>query len=100
MRVAPDAQLDDGLLDVCVIGKISRAKFLLNFPKVFKGTHVSMAEVQQFRAKTVAVESLDHSLPLELYADGERFGALPATIEAVPGALRVRVPRAARPSTK
>jgi len=92
MRVAPDARLDDGLLDVTVVGAMAKAEFLVNFPKVFKGTHVSHPKVQTFRGAHVELSSLDRSVPMEVYADGERVGPLPGTMEAVPGALTVRVP--------
>jgi diacylglycerol kinase (ATP) len=92
MRVTPDARLDDGLLDVTVIDAVPKAEFLVNFPKVFKGTHVSHPKVRTFRATRVELSSLDPSVPMEVYADGERVGPLPATMEAVPDALTVRVP--------
>ena len=92
MKVAPTASLDDGLLDVTVVGGMTRAQMLLNFPKVFKGTHVSHPLVRTFRGTHVKLESLDVSIPMDVYADGERVGPLPATMEARRGALTVRVP--------
>ena len=92
MRVAPDARLDDGLLDVTVVGAMSKAEFLVNFPRVFKGRHVTHPKVQTYRAARVELSSLDPSLPMEVYADGERVGPLPGTMEAVRDALTVRVP--------
>ena len=64
----------------------------MNFPKVFKGTHTSHPKVTTYRAKRVGLESLDASVPMDVYADGERVGALPAPMEAVGGALTARVP--------
>ncbi|HEX5095120.1 MAG TPA: diacylglycerol kinase family protein [Acidimicrobiia bacterium] len=92
MHITPDARMDDGLLDVTVIGDLSRARFLVNFPKVFKGTHVSHPRVSTFRAEHVELASLDDRVPMEVYADGERVGPLPATMAAVRNALTVRVP--------
>jgi diacylglycerol kinase (ATP) len=92
MRITPNAQLDDGLLDVTIVGAMSRASFLRNFPKVFKGTHVDLPAVATRRGARVVVESLDASIPMEVYADGERVGPLPGTMEAVRDALTVRVP--------
>jgi diacylglycerol kinase (ATP) len=92
MKVTPNARLDDGLLDVTVVNASSRTKFLANFPKVFKGTHVNHPLVSTFRGARVELESLDDSIPMEVYADGERVGPLPATMEAVRDALNVRVP--------
>ena len=96
MRVTPDARLDDGLLDVTVVGAMSRPEFLWNFPKVFKGTHVSNPKITTRRGATVHLESLDASIPMEVYADGELVGPLPGTMEAVRDALTVRVPRSSR----
>jgi diacylglycerol kinase (ATP) len=93
MHITPAADLHDGLLDVTVIrGGLSRLAFLRNFPKVFKGTHVAIEHVVTFRGASVSVESLDTSRPMDVYADGERVGPLPATMEAVRDALTVRAP--------
>ena len=85
MKVTPDARFDDGLLDVLVLHKISTAEFLRVFPTVFKGTHTAHPKVQVLRARTVRLEATG----IVSYADGERFAALPMTMEAVPGALTV-----------
>jgi diacylglycerol kinase (ATP) len=92
MHVTPNAQLDDGLLDVTIVGAMGRPEFLFNFPKVFKGTHVGHPKVTTRRGREVQLESLDPSIPMEVYADGERVGPLPGTMEAVRDALNVRVP--------
>jgi diacylglycerol kinase (ATP) len=92
MRVCPGADLTDGLLDVVVVGPLSRRRFLRLFPRVFKGTHVSDPSVQVHRAREVLLEGP----PLAVYADGEAFGHLPLTCRVVPGALRVV---GARPGT-
>jgi diacylglycerol kinase (ATP) len=92
MYIAPSARLDDGLVDVTVIGQMSKPEFLVNFPKVFKGTHVSHPKIHTFRGTHVELESLDDRVPLEVYADGERVGPLPATMDAVRDALNVRTP--------
>ncbi|MGB8652310.1 MAG: YegS/Rv2252/BmrU family lipid kinase [Mycobacteriales bacterium] len=85
MRVCPDADLTDGLLDVVVVGPLSRRRFLALFPRVFKGTHVQDSAVTVHRAREVVLEGD----PLAVYADGEPFGHLPLTARVVPGALRV-----------
>ncbi len=92
MHVTPNAKLDDGLLDVTIVGTMGRPEFLFNFPKVFKGTHVGHPKVTTRTGKVVYLESLDPSIPMEVYADGERVGPLPGTMEAVRDALQVRVP--------
>jgi diacylglycerol kinase (ATP) len=92
MLITPGADLDDGQLDVCVVGPVSRIGFLRSFPRVFRGTHVSHPAVDMYRGKVVELASLDHSVPIELYGAGERIGPLPARMEAVSGALQVVVP--------
>jgi diacylglycerol kinase (ATP) len=91
MKITPGASLTDGLLDATVIGAMSKPQFLANFPKVFRGTHVSHPKVTTLRGKSFEV-SADRDL--EVYADGEHVGPLPATFEVVPKALRVVVPPA------
>jgi diacylglycerol kinase (ATP) len=92
MQVTPGAELDDGQLDVCVVGAVSRFEFLRSFPRVFRGTHVSHPAVDMHRGKVVELASLETSPAIELYGAGERIGPLPARMEAVPGELQVVVP--------
>jgi len=92
MKITPKASMDDGVLDVTVVGELTRMQFLANFPKVFKGTHLAHPDIAIFRGTHVEIASLDPSVPMDVYADGERVGPLPATMEAVRQALRVRIP--------
>ena len=85
MKVTPDAEVDDGLVDVMVLGPVSKVEFLKTFPKVFKGTHVTHPAVTVRRAKVVSLSSPG----VTAYADGEYFADLPITCETVPGAVRV-----------
>ena len=91
MRVAPDARLDDGLLDVMVVAPLSRIRFLSIFPRVYAGTHVRDPQVSIRRGRRVGL----HAPGIVAYADGERIGALPLTCEVVPAAVIVLAPRAA-----
>jgi diacylglycerol kinase (ATP) len=86
MKVCPDAVLDDGLLDVVVVGPLSRTRFLRLFPRVFAGTHVRDPSVSVRRAQCVVIEGPSSATA---YADGERIGAPPLTCVLHPGALRV-----------
>jgi YegS/Rv2252/BmrU family lipid kinase len=91
MRAAPDALLDDGLLDVVVLEGVSKARFLTRiFPKVFKGTHVQDPNVKVFRAREISVNA---DRPFTMYADGDPIGELPVRVRAVRGAVRVLVPK-------
>lgn len=85
MKVTPDALFDDGLLDVLVLHRISTPEFLRVFPSVFTGAHTAHPSVEVRRARSVRLEATG----IVAYADGERFGPLPMTVEAVPGALTV-----------
>lgn len=89
MFLAPDASLDDGLLDVVIVGHVSKRRFLRLLPTVFKGEHVQQPQVQVRRAAAVEIRA---DRPFTLYADGDPIGELPATIRALPAAVRVIVP--------
>jgi len=90
MYVAPDAELDDGLLDVLAMAETSKLTFLTSvLPKVFKGTHVDEPSVTVRRGREVRV---DADRPFTIYADGDPIGELPATIRIVPSALKVLCP--------
>ena len=89
MMIAPGADTDDGLLDVCVVGDVSRTEFLRTFPSVYRGGHLRVPQVTVRRGTTVTIESADPAAPLELWASGERVGPLPAEIAAVRAAVRV-----------
>lgn len=90
MFVAPDADLQDGLLDVVLSSESTKMKFLRVLPKVFKGEHVHEANVTVFRADSIRVSA---DRPFTVYADGDPIGELPVTIRAVPHALKVLCPR-------
>jgi len=92
MMITPAADVHDGLLDVCVVGPVSRTDFLRTFPSVFKGTHVEHPEVHTARGTHVAVEALEAAPAVDLWASGEHAGALPARLEPVADALGVVVP--------
>ncbi len=89
MLLAPDALLDDGLLDIVLIEAVSKPRFLANLPKVFKGAHVRLPEVRVLRAAALAVAA---DRPFTMYADGDPIGELPLSVRTVPGAVRVLVP--------
>ena len=84
MRVAPTARMDEGLLDLVVIGGLSRQAFLRAFPGVFAGTHVTHPAVTVHQATRATLRA---SRPTWMYADGEAVGLLPVTCTVVPGAI-------------
>jgi YegS/Rv2252/BmrU family lipid kinase len=89
MMICPDASPDDGLLDVLLIGDLTKGDLLLTLPKTYRGRHLPHPKAELLRGAAVTVDA-DTPLPVEL--DGEQPGTTPARFEAVRGALRVRVP--------
>ena len=85
LRITEGAKLDDGMLDVVVIKPMSRGALVRTYPKLFSGTHVTHPKYEHHLARSVTVASPG----ITAYADGERFGDLPLTVECVPGALTV-----------
>ncbi len=93
MFVAPDAELDDGALDIVRLESTSKAHFLRSvMPKAFKGEHVHDPSVHVLRGTVVRVEA---SRPFVVQADGDPVGELPMTFRVLPGAVRVLLPVAA-----
>ncbi len=91
MRAAPDAMLDDGLLEVPVLESVSKLSFLTKIlPKVFSGTHVREPSVRVFRAAEVAISA---DRPFTMYADGDPIGELPVRVRALRGAVTMLTPR-------
>jgi diacylglycerol kinase (ATP) len=97
MRIAPDARIDDGLLDVVVIEAASRPALVRALPTVYDGRHVERPEVHVLRGSRVEV-SADGRRPVPVGGDGEPLGVLPgldappAVAQVRPGALRVVAP--------
>jgi len=88
MRICPDADPRDGLLDATMVASASRTRLIRLFPTVFKGTHVNLDEVQTKRARAITVDSPG----INAYADGEYVCPLPVEVSAVPAALTILRP--------
>jgi diacylglycerol kinase (ATP) len=84
MKLAPQADMEDGLLDLLTVGNLSRMDLLKLMPKVYAGGHVGAPGVVLRRARRVEIHC-DETLPLNL--DGDLDGAAPAVFEALPKAL-------------
>ncbi|MGO9319841.1 MAG: diacylglycerol/lipid kinase family protein [Solirubrobacteraceae bacterium] len=90
MRAAPEAMLDDGLLEVVVLENVGKLRFLTRIlPKVFKGTHVREPGVSVFRAREIALSA---DRPFTMYADGDPIGELPLRVRALAGAITMLTP--------
>lgn len=88
MWVTPDAEPDDGWLDVLLIGDVTKLDFVTTFPKIYRGKHLSHPKIDVVPGKTVEV---DASPAVPIVLDGEQPGTTPARFELVRQALRVRV---------
>ena len=88
MHAAPEAELDDGLLDLLMLKEISVAKFLWHLPKIYKGTHLKIPEIFFQKVRKFTAESSEHVI---LDIDGESPGYLAATFEVLPKILNLQI---------
>jgi len=86
--MAPAAVIDDGLLDVTLLNKLSRLKILQALPKIFTGEHVKMKEVECFKGKHIKIETIPNKM---LTPDGQLMETTPIEIECMQKALEVFV---------
>ncbi len=84
--IAPEAKIDDGLLDVIILKKISRLKILRLFPTIYSGKHVNYPEVETRKVKSITIET---NQPMPLMPDGEFFAQTPVTISCLQHALKI-----------
>ena len=90
MRAAPEALLDDGLLEVVVLESVSKGTFLTRIlPRVFSGEHVKQPSVHTFRTAEVEVNC---ERAFAMYADGDPIGELPLRVRALKGAITMLMP--------
>jgi YegS/Rv2252/BmrU family lipid kinase len=88
MKIAPDAELSDGLFDVVTLGDLGKIDLVRNVPRVYDGSHITHPKVSVQRASQVEINSPDRLL---LQADGEVLGTAPARFTVIPGAIRLIV---------
>jgi YegS/Rv2252/BmrU family lipid kinase len=86
--MAPDARVTDGLLDVILIGDLSRLEFITYYRAIKTHTHLQLPKVASLKAKEVRIESRG---PMNVHCDDRVVGQTPALIGVEPGALRVVV---------
>lgn len=78
--MAPNAEIDDGLLDVTLLRKITRRRLIQCFPKIFTGEHILLEEIEQFKAKNIQIKT---DSPKVLTPDGELVGITPVSVECL-----------------
>ncbi|OGQ13305.1 MAG: hypothetical protein A2026_15085 [Deltaproteobacteria bacterium RBG_19FT_COMBO_46_12] len=89
MKIAPQAIMDDGVLDICIVKEISKLELLRQFPKVFNGTHITHPKIIMASGKKIKITS-DESR--EIFSDGEYVGVLPVECTIGSQSLRVLFP--------
>jgi diacylglycerol kinase (ATP) len=89
MKITPEAEPDDGLFDVLLIGDVTKLDLAMTMPKIYRGTHLPHPKAELLRGASVTVES---AVPLPVELDGEQPGTTPVRFDVVPNALRLRVP--------
>ncbi|MCF6335595.1 MAG: diacylglycerol kinase family lipid kinase [Spirochaetales bacterium] len=86
MLMAPGARINDGVLDIVILNKVSRIKLLSLFPKIFKGTHILDPAVEVLHGKKISLKSIT---PLALTPDGETFGNTPIEVSICPKKIKM-----------
>lgn len=88
MKVTPDAEIDDGLFDICIVNKLSKAKLIMLFPSIFKGNHIAIKPtVEMYRGKEVHVEAIEDRLLIN--ADGNIIGTTPAAASIIGNKIKI-----------
>ncbi len=90
MFLAPDAELDDGLLEIVMISSQTKLRYMRGLPRVFNGSHLKDPAIKLVQAAEVTFQA---DRPFTAYADGDPIGDLPLTVRVLPGSLRVVAPR-------
>jgi diacylglycerol kinase (ATP) len=86
MRIAPDAKLDDGLLDFCLVKRVGKARLTYLFPSVYFGLHLRIPEVEYFKGNRLVLET---DIPTGVFADGEYVCNTPIEVTVAARALKV-----------
>jgi diacylglycerol kinase (ATP) len=90
MKICPQGRLDDGILDLVVVGDMGRLRLMTVISSVYQGNHLKLKEVDSQRARTVEVAPADPDARIPIELDGETPGYLPATFDVLPGVLPLR----------
>jgi len=88
MFIAPEARLDDGLLDVVIVGDFGKLELAKVFPRIYKGTHLEYPKVRLERGSQVRIKSPQRFL---VHADGELLGEGPVSLSLLPQAIQLVV---------
>jgi len=89
VKIAPNAAIDDGLLDVTILENVPVLRLLRRVPHFYDGRHLSLDGVTTHRGQHLTICPADDAL-VWLEADGELLGQLPVTVEVVPNAIQIQ----------
>ncbi|WP_366923454.1 diacylglycerol kinase family lipid kinase [Metallumcola ferriviriculae] len=89
IKISPRAEVDDGLLDICIVEDLSRPQFVKNFPSIYSGEHVKHPKVSLLQGRRIVVKGNE---VLKAHIDGEINGGLPLSYSVQPGALSLLMP--------
>jgi diacylglycerol kinase (ATP) len=87
MKIAPEADMRDGLLDVLIVGDVPKAEMIWRIPQIFKGTHVGHPKIEIFRGRNVIINCTEK---MTCALDGDLYGSTPLEIKLHQGKLRLR----------
>ena len=90
MKICPNGSLEDGALELVLVGDLGRLGVLSKIGSLYEGTHVNLKQVSSVRARKVEVTPVDRAAEIPIELDGETPGRLPATFEVMPGVLPLR----------
>jgi diacylglycerol kinase family enzyme len=90
MKICPAAKLDNGTLDLVILGDFTRMRVMTQINRVYSGNHLTLEEVSSAAVRTLEAAAVDSDAMVPIELDGETPGRLPAKFEVLPGALRVR----------
>ena len=85
MMLAPNAELDDGLLDVLLTDRLTRLDIIMELRRIGRGGHLKNPKVSETRAGEVSICSAD---PVPIDIDGEMSGYTPARLTILPSVIR------------
>lgn len=89
MKIAPDADPSDGLLDVVTLENFSTPGFMALTSRIYKGTHISHPNITVQRCRELIATPVCSS-PVLLDVDGESFGRLPLSVRVLPSAINLK----------
>jgi diacylglycerol kinase (ATP) len=93
MKIAPEAKLDDQLLDIIIAKATSKFEIITNVHRLYKGTHLDLPHIVSMRADKIEARPVDPKEIVRIEVDGELLGRLPASFRVLPNAISIRCPR-------